>query len=204
MDFGDIFALLLYIIIPMYISGKKKANKAKKEQQDSQQRNRQPMYRPPVQRQRRPAQDKTQGGVTGWLESMVKELERAAGEGRPAGVPEPVIKPAEPITQAETYKAPVEVPVASGTPGQSQEAQPGRIPVWRAATTAKVTPADSGEGTLKEPERKRSPAREAVPVAAGQGGGLFGRDDLIKGIILSEVLKPPVAIRQRNKRRPFF
>lgn len=202
MDFGDIFALLLYIIIPIYISGKRKADKAKKAQQASQQRNRRSMHRPPVQRQ--PAQDKAQGGVMGWLESMAKELEKAAGEGRPTGGPKPVTKPAEPITQAETYKAPVEVPVASGTPGQSREAQPGRIPVWRVATTAKVTPADNGEETLKEPLRTRPPAREAAPAAAGQGGGLFGRDDLIKGIILSEVLKPPVAIRQRNKRRPFF
>ena len=68
MDFGDVFALLLYIIIPIYISGKRKADKAKKAQQASQQRNRQPMHRPPVQRQ--PAQDKAQGGVMCWLESM--------------------------------------------------------------------------------------------------------------------------------------
>ena len=77
MDFGDVFALLLYIIIPIFISGKKKADKAKKAQQASQQRNRQSMHRPPVQRQ--PEQDKVQGGVMGWLESMAKELERAVG-----------------------------------------------------------------------------------------------------------------------------
>ena len=113
-------------------------------------------------------------------------------------------KPAEPIAQAKTYKAPIDVPAAYGTPDKSQEAAPGGIPVWRVEPIVKVTPEAEGKGALKEPLRTRAPAREAVPVAAGQGGGLFGRDDLIKGIILSEVLKPPVAIRQRNKRRPFF
>ena len=201
MDFGDIFALLLYIIIPMYISGKKKADKAKKTQQASQQRSRQSMHRPPVQRQ--PEQDKPQAGVMGWLESMVKELERAAGEGTPAGVPKPVVKPDEPAAQVKTYEAPGEVTADSGAPGQSREAKPGGIPVWRVAPTVKVTPAGNGEGTLKEPGRTKSPARDAVPAAAGQGGGLFGRDDLIKGIILSEILEPPLAIRWRNKRRPF-
>lgn len=202
MDFGDVFALLLYIIIPIYISGKRKADKAKKAQQASQQRNRQPMHRPPVQRQ--PAQDKAQGGVMGWLESMAKELERAAGEGRPAGGPKPVTKPAEPVAQAKTYKAPVDVPTASGTPGQSQEAKPGGIPVWRVAPVVRGTAAAEGKGALKEPVRTRPPAREAVPAAAGQGDyALFGKDELVKGIILSEILQPPVTLRQRNKRRPF-
>ena len=202
MDFGDVFALLLYIIIPIYISGKRKADKAKKAQQASQQRNRQPMHRPPVQRQ--PAQDKAQGGVMGWLESMAKELERAAGEGRPAGGPKPVTKPAEPAAQAKTYKAPVDVPAAYGTPDKSQEAKPGGIPVWRVEPIVKVTPEAEGKGALKEPLRTRPPAREAAPAAAGQGGyALFGSDELVKGIILSEILQPPVTLRQRNKRRPF-
>jgi len=202
MDFGDIFALLLYIIIPIYISGKRKADKAKKAQQASQQRNGRSMHRPPVQRQ--PAQDKAQGGVMGWLESMAKELERAAGEGRPAGGPKPVTKPAEPAAQAKTYKAPVDVPAAYGTPDKSQEAAPGGIPVWRVEPIVKVTPEAEGKGALKEPLRTRPPAREAAPAAAGQGGyALFGKDELVKGIILSEILQPPVALRQRNKRRPF-
>jgi hypothetical protein len=202
MDFGDIFALLLYIIIPIYISGKRKADKAKKAQQTSHQRNRQPMHRPPAQRQ--PAQDKAQGGVMGWLESMAKELERAAGEGRPAGGPKTVTKPAEPAAQAKTYKAPVDVPTASGTPGQSREAKTGGIPVWRVAPVVRGTPAADGKRALKEPVRTRPPAREAVPAAAGQGDyALFGKDELVKGIILSEILQPPVTLRQRNKRRPF-
>ena len=68
----------------------------------------------------------------------------------------------------------------------------------------KGTPAAEGKGALKEPVRTRPTDREVVPAAAGQGGyALFGKDELVKGIILSEILQPPVTLRQRNKRRPF-
>jgi hypothetical protein len=195
MDFGDIFTLLLYIIIPIFISGKRNANKAKRAQQQK----RQPMENRPMQRQ--PVQDKnTGGGLMGRLESMMKELEKAAGEGKPSEVPKPVAKPMEPITQAKTYKAPEDGSYADGVPGQSESMQPEGIPVWR------VAPLANREEAVRGPEKTRPvvvPAKEAVPAAAGHEGVLFRRDDLIKGIILSEILQPPVSLRQRNKRRPF-
>jgi hypothetical protein len=205
MDFGDIFTLLLYIVIPIFISGKRNANKAKK----AQQQRRQLMENQPMQRQ--PMQDKnTGGGLMGRLESMMKEIEKSVETGEPIGgkkttgapkpVTKPLIKPMEPVTREETYKAPGDGPYAAGVPGQGESVQPEKIPVWR------VAPLANREEAVRGPEKTRHktvPAREAVPAAAGQGGALFGRDDLVKGIILSEILQPPVALRQRNKRRSF-
>ena len=86
MDFGDILTLLIYIAIPVFISGKRKAKKAQEEAR----RKRPPMQQPmqsPAQRQpmkRRPVQGSTgDGGIFGRLESMLKELERAAQSANP-------------------------------------------------------------------------------------------------------------------------
>lgn len=170
MDFGDIITLLIYIAIPVLITNKRRARKA---QQASQQR------RQPVQRQ--PVPDKAQGGLMGRLESMIKELEKAAEEGKPAGM-HSTSKPA---------------PDVSGASGYTGEPKPGRIPVWR------VVSAVNGKEAKEQRQREKSPAGEAATAAAGQGGVLFDRDDLVKGIILSEILQPPVAIRRRSKRRSF-
>jgi len=198
MDFGDILALLIYIAIPVFISSKKKARKAQREEQ----RRRSPLQQP-VQGK---TQSRTQGGgLMGRLESMMKELEKAAESGKsaggskPSGAPKPATKPVGPITHVEVYKAPGKVSATAGTPDRGRGARPGGIPVWRVADDT------GGIEASAKPRAKEKPVVQKVPVAvAGQSSlALFGKDDLVKGIILSEILQPPVSLRQRNKRRPF-
>ncbi|MGI6704455.1 MAG: hypothetical protein ACOX42_10705 [Clostridia bacterium] len=202
MDFGDILTLLIYIAIPVFISGKRKAKKAQEEAR----RKRPPMQQPmqsPAQRQpmkRRPVQGSTgDGGIFGRLESMLKELERAAQSGKPAGGSKPSGGPAKPGETVDAYTDAEGTTASAQAPGgYHQGQQASGIPVWRVANEI------VGKETPAKPGVQEKPVSKRVSVAAEQGGyALFGKDDLVKGIILSEILQPPVALRQKNKRRPF-
>lgn len=189
MDFDDIFRLLLYIGIPLIISANRKAKKAKK----SSQKNRQP-----VQNERQPVQGRTAGGgLMGRLESMMKELEKAAQTGQPAGNAKTDRQPAQPVGVGGMNSSGVaDQNPAAGREGYSME-RPDGIPVWQMAK-------ESREGKAASPHKTAgSPAGTDNPDADDREEyGLFGRDDLVKGIIMSEILQPPVTIRS-SKRRPY-
>jgi hypothetical protein len=177
MDFNDVFRLLLYIAIPLVIASNRKAKKAKK---SSQQR-----------RQPSPAQN-AGGGLMGRIESMMREMEKAAeaqkssGRARTAG--EPAATPQGMHTETGQTLGGI-----SGGPGERPE---GKIPVWQVART------DEEEAVARQPKGAEPPVSEYKPAAAQKSSGLFGRDDLVKGIIMSEILQPPVTKRP-NKRHPY-
>ncbi len=195
MDFDDIFRLLLYIGIPLIISANRKAKKAKK----SSQKNRQP-----VQNERQPVQGRTAGGgLMGRLESMMKEIERSIetgqpiGGGKPDGTGKTGRQAAQPAgADGMDVSGVTDQNPAAGREGYSME-RPDRIPVWQMAK-------ESREGKAASPHKTaQSPAGTDNPDADDREEyGLFGRDDLVKGIIMSEILQPPVTIRS-SKRRPY-
>jgi len=163
MDFGDIFKLLLYIVIPIVVLGKRKS---KKEQRSSQQR-RQPI---PAQQRKQPSSGRTAGGgLMGRLESMMRELEKAAEEQKASGR---------------------EKPAAAD---EDQGKQKDKIPVWQATRSEQKKTADD------IPEKKEKPVfKEYEGSAPPISLGVFGQDDLVKGIIMSEILQPPVSKRRRH------
>jgi hypothetical protein len=163
MDFGDILTLLLYIVIPVVVLGKRKA---KKERRSSQQR-KQPV---PDQQRRQPSSGRTVGGgLMGRLESMMRELEKAA----------------------EEQKAPGRKKTAAADEVKGK--QKDKIPVWQVAVSEEKKEAHD------IPEKKEKPVlREYRGFAPQMSLGVFGQDDLVKGIIMSEILQPPVSKRRRH------
>ncbi len=157
---------LLYLVIPLLLSAKKRAKRGT--QQRGETRKRQPVN----------GQSKS-GNLMERFESFVKELEKVAQTREVAGGAKPTTgKSTEPAMHTDTRKYSDKASTAADIP----EIGTG-IPAWHVASTA-----DAVFPTKDKRDGEKTP--------------LFEKDDIIKGIILSEILQPPVALRRRNRDRP--
>lgn len=183
----NILLPFIYLVIPLVISARRKAKKAQKGTQQRRQ-----------QVQRQPMPNRTgNGSLMGKLQSMLMEMERAAKEGqKPGGVPNPSGKPTTgSINGMGSHRTQRGIPANIGVLGDQEVS----TAVAHGTLGAGVMDLTNGETEEKVSGSMKPSVGKTTQIITGKDGALFDREDIVKGIILSEILQPPMAIRQRKK-----
>ena len=128
----------------------------------------------------------------GRIESMMREMEKASEAQKSSGRTRTAAEPAATPQGMHSGTGRTSGGI-SGGPGKRPE---GKIPVWQVAGT------DDEEAVARQTKGTEPPVSEYKLAVAQRSSGLFGRDDLVKGIIMSEILQPPVTKRPK-KRHPY-
>lgn len=185
MDFDDILRILIYLLIPVFLTMRKRAaNSGRKRENDTRQA--------PARTSGRSLMDR--------LESMVSEMEKKVGENASSASRKPRT-PARPeqrrdIETIDRTRREVDwQDVYTGAEGpldqvDLQDVYTGRISVQEQPK------ADKKADRKKD---KASPLEEPAPSSETWSFGSFDEDDILKGIVLSEILQPPVSRRQYKR-----
>ncbi len=189
-SFFKMIISLLYLVIPIILTAKKKNKQRARRQSGT-----------PAQERPRGSKAAQSGSLIGKFESIIKELEKAAQSRIPADNGKPTKGPAAAHdVRTNIQDTSNKGAVATGVPGQGVG-----IPVWRVASSDADTVISAKDemaiGTTFHRQSTALQGRKATPAMTGKRGALFGKDDIIKGIILSEILQPPMVLRNRNKGR---
>jgi hypothetical protein len=190
MDFGDIITVLVYIMIPLLISSRRKADRKRKT--GSSEAGRSP--------------GRASGrGLMDRLEQMVNEMEKKMADTNAERPSSRRRLPTESVPNAD--------PVMDIHHDSTVDWQQVYMPSQSAVQQVDIQELYTGTADQK-PETDNVLTDKAVDKAIdkvpGEIGGideseekepLFGSEDIVKGIILSEILKPPKAL-QRSRRHP--
>ncbi|MBA1337165.1 MAG: hypothetical protein HPY66_3601 [Firmicutes bacterium] len=192
MDFDDILRILIYILIPVFLTMRKRAaNSNRKRENDPRQ-----------------APKRTTGrSLMDRLESMVSEMEKKAEgmekrvDGNASSSPRRPRTPARPeqrrsIEAADTLRRDVDwQDVYTGAEGPLDQVD--LQSVYTSSLSVQEQPKPDKKADRKKD--KASPLEEPVQSREAWSFGSFDAEDILKGIVLSEILQPPVSRRQYKR-----
>jgi hypothetical protein len=182
MDFDDILKILIYIAIPAFLSIRKKARKDSKRAGET------------GRATRRNLMDK--------LENMVSEMEKMAGEGFDRKSPRMENnRPAMPEQGLEKkYESGPRQAVDWQDVYTGRETELNRVDLQDlyVSNTSELSRTEDEQRPAVE-DKKRPAYQEYGSPCAVDGISFFDADDLVKGIVLSEILQPPLARRQNRR-----
>jgi hypothetical protein len=190
MDFGDIITVLVYIMLPLVFASKKKSGKKGKTD------NRAPGS---------PPGRATGKGLMDRLEQMVNEMEKKMADTNAKRLPGQRPMPTEDVPMVDS-----DMDIPDDRTVDWQQVYIPSESVGQQVDIQQLYTGSIGQEPKTDTGFRDQASKKEIDKVPGEIGGIeapsekewfFDKNDIVKGIILSEVLQPPKALR-RSRRHP--